>query len=88
MGKYSSNYDKQKKLMINKRKEKKTKRNLEKKKKNKEELIKDRTWKVYGVFDSVCLNCLETKSKSKRKKKKKWECRAKLNVFNLKKNKR
>ena len=39
------------------------------KKKNKEELVKDRTWKVYGVFDSVCLNCLETKSKSKRKKK-------------------
>ena len=58
--------------MINKRKEKK------------EELTKDRTWKAIGAYDKVCLNCLETKYESRRRR----GCRAKLNVFNLKKNER
>ena len=37
-------------------------------KENKKELAKDRIWKVVRASDSVCLNCLETKSESRRKR--------------------
>ena len=40
-----------------------------KEKKRKYELEKDRTWKVVETFDSVYLNCLETKFESRRKRK-------------------
>ena len=37
-------------------------------KEKKEKLAKDRTWKVVGAFDSVCLNCLESKLESRRRR--------------------